>query len=131
MERHIPLPPSGTTSAMTSDNESALVSIRYTSEFKRNRRQLGRKYRRIKADIQPLLDALVQGQTPGNQVPNVQFEVFKARVSNSDAGKGKSGGYRVIYHQAVAADIILVTIYAKTEQGDISPQDIRAIIIDF
>jgi mRNA-degrading endonuclease RelE of RelBE toxin-antitoxin system len=73
---------------------------------------------------------LGQGQTPGDQIPGVQYEVFKVRVRNSDSGKGKSGGYRVIYQRTAAGAIVLITIYSKTEQGDIAPADIRQIILD-
>ena|SRR5215510_2030329 len=106
------------------------IEIRFTPEFKRNIRQLAKKYRRIKTDVQPLLDELGQGQTPGDQIPGVQYEVFKVRVRNSDSGKGKSGGYRVIYQRTAAGAIVLITIYSKTEQGDIAPADIRQIILD-
>ena len=107
------------------------IPVQYTPEFKRNIRQLAKKYRRIKADVQPLLDALEQGQTPGDQIPGVVYTVFKARARNSDSGRGKSGGYRIIYQQTAGGIIILVTIYSKTEQEDIAPQDIRQIILDY
>jgi mRNA-degrading endonuclease RelE of RelBE toxin-antitoxin system len=107
------------------------IAVQYTPEFKRNIRQLAKKYRRIKADLLPLLDALEQGQTPGDQIPGVPYTVFKARVRNSDSGKGKSGGYRIIYQQTTDRMIILVTIYSKTEQEDIASQDIRQIILDY
>jgi mRNA-degrading endonuclease RelE of RelBE toxin-antitoxin system len=105
--------------------------VEFTPEFKRNVRQLAKKYRRIKADVQPLLDELGRGQTPGDQIPGVQYEVFKARVRNSDSGKGKSGGYRVIYQRTTEGSIILITIYSKTEQEDIAVGDIRQIILDY
>jgi mRNA-degrading endonuclease RelE of RelBE toxin-antitoxin system len=82
------------------------VEVRFTPEFKRNIRQLAKKYRRIKTDVQPLLDELGQGQTPGDQIPGVQYEVFKVRVKNSDSGKGKSGGYRVIYQRTTTGAIV-------------------------
>lgn len=108
------------------------TSVQYTSEFKRNIRQLVKKYRRIKTDVQPLLHALGQGQTPGDQIPGVPYEVFKVRVRNSDSGKGKSGGYRVIYQRAADHTIVvLVTIYSKTEQADIAPHEIGQIILDY
>jgi mRNA-degrading endonuclease RelE of RelBE toxin-antitoxin system len=106
------------------------VEVRFTPEFKRNLRQLAKKYRRIKADVQPLLDELGRGQTPGDQIPGVQYEVFKVRVRNSDSGKGKSGGYRIIYQRTTGA-IVLVTIYSKTEQEDIAAGAIRQIILDY
>jgi mRNA-degrading endonuclease RelE of RelBE toxin-antitoxin system len=107
------------------------ILVQYTPEFKRNVRQLAKKYRRIKADMQPLLDSLQQGQTPGDQIPGVPYTVFKVRARNSDSGKGKSGGYRIIYQQTANGVIILVTIYSKTEQGDIALRDIRQIILDY
>ncbi len=107
------------------------VEVLYTPEFKRNVRQLAKKYRRIKTDVQPLLDLLGQGQTPGDQIPGVQYEVFKVRVRNSDSGKGKSGDYRVIYQRTTDGVIVLVTIYSKTEQEDIAPDEIRQIILDY
>jgi mRNA-degrading endonuclease RelE of RelBE toxin-antitoxin system len=107
------------------------ILVQYTPEFKRNIRQLAKKYRRIKADVQPVIDALEQGETPGDQIPGVPYIVFKVRTRNSDSGKGKSGGYRIIYQQATDGRIILVTIYSKTEQEDIASQDIRQIILDY
>lgn len=105
------------------------ITVLFTPEFKRNIRQLVKKYRRIKTDVQPLLDELGQGQAPGDQIPGVQYEVFKARVRNSDSSKGKSGGYRIIYQRTNNGEIILITIYSKTEQADIAAQEIRHIIL--
>lgn len=107
------------------------VAIEYTPEFKRNLRQLAKRYRQIRADIQPLLDSLEQGETPGDQIPGVSYEVFKVRIRNSDSGKGKSGGYRVIYQRKTEGVIVLVTLYSKTEQEDISSHEIRRIVLDY
>jgi len=81
--------------------------------------------------VQPLLDALTQGQTPGDQIPGVHYTVFKVRTTNSDSRKGKSGGYRIIYQRVSERLIVLITIYSKTEQTDITPQEIRQIILDY
>jgi mRNA-degrading endonuclease RelE of RelBE toxin-antitoxin system len=108
-----------------------MAEILFTSEFKRNIRQLAKKYRRIKSDIQPVIDSLSQGQTPGDQIPNVNYEAYKVRAKNSDSAKGKSGGYRIIYERTLDGKIVLVTIYSKTEQSDIAPHEIRQIIEEF
>ena len=109
----------------------APVEIVFTPEFKRNLRQLAKKYRQIKADVQPLLDELTRGHTPGDHIPGVRYTVFKARVKNSDSRKGTSGGYRIIYQRVHARLVVLITIYSKTEQADIAPQAIRQIILDY
>jgi mRNA-degrading endonuclease RelE of RelBE toxin-antitoxin system len=114
---------------MSSDPPSPL-QVTFTPEFKRNLRQLAKKYRHIKSDLQPILDQLAGGTKPGDQVPGVRYEVFKVRAQNSDARKGKSGGYRLIYWAKSESDVVLVTVYSKTEQADITPEDIRQIILD-
>ncbi len=106
-----------------------MTTLLFTTEFKRNIRQLAKKYRRIKSDLEPLFSDLRQGQTPGDQIPGVQYEVYKVRVKNSDNNKGKSGGYRIIYQQTENDEVVLVTIYSKSEQADVSAQEIREFIL--
>ncbi len=107
------------------------VEVAFTPEFKRNLRQLARKYPQIKSDIQPVLDALTQGATPGDQIPGVRYTIFKVRVKNSDNRKGKSGGYRMIYQRVNERLVVLITIYSKTEQSDIALREIRQIILEY
>lgn len=116
---------------MSTDDESARPAVFFTSEFKRNLRQLAKKYRRIQLDIQPLLTALEAGQTPGTPIPGVDVLVFKVRAQNSDSARGKSGGYRLIYQKTPEANIILITLYSKSEQSDISPPEIQSIITTY
>ena len=105
--------------------------VLFTPEFKRNLRALSKKYRHIRDDVEPVIAALQAGALPGDQVPGIGHTIFKVRVPNRDRAKGKSGGYRIIYYLKTAAEIILVTIYSKTEQSDISLPQIRQIVGDF
>ena len=113
---------------MPNDLQTKKAEIVYTPEFKRNLRQLAKKYRHIRSDVQPIIEDLIQGKTPGDQIQGIRYEVFKVRAKNSDAAKGKSGGYRIIYHRRSSGAIALITIYSKSEQSDITPADIRRII---
>jgi mRNA-degrading endonuclease RelE of RelBE toxin-antitoxin system len=94
-------------------------------------KRLKKKYRRVRSDIQPLLDQLEQGETPGDRIKDVGFTVYKARVRNRDVSRGKSGGYRVIYYLRMSDMIVLLTIYSKAEKIDISGAEIRRIISDW
>lgn len=113
-----------------SNEPASPIQVTFTPEFKRNLRQLAKKYRHIKSDLQPILDQLASGSKPGDQVPGVRYEVFKVRAKNSDASRGKSGGYRLIYFVKTELERVLVTVYSKTEQDDVAPEDIRQIILD-
>jgi mRNA-degrading endonuclease RelE of RelBE toxin-antitoxin system len=112
-------------------NSNSVIYIDYTSEFKRNLRALAKKYRHIRSDIQPLINQLQTGTLIGNQVKGSTYTLFKSRARNSDIKKGKSSGYRVIYWQKTSHHLILVTIYSKLDQSDISPQHIQRIIKHF
>ena len=107
------------------------VNLSFTPEFKRNLRTLSKKYRHIRADIDPLIAQLQSGQLPGDQVTGTGYTIFKVRLPNRDVQKGKSGGYRLIYYLQTQAAIILVTIYSKAEQADISASQIRRIVAEF
>jgi mRNA-degrading endonuclease RelE of RelBE toxin-antitoxin system len=104
------------------------VSIFYSHEFKRNVRKLLKKYPHLPDDLDEFIDSLQTGNIEGDFLQHVGCEVYKARIKNSDNKKGKSGGYRIIYYCKQDEQIFLVTIYAKSEQEDVSAQKIRSII---
>ncbi len=93
-----------------------MPEVSFTFEFKRNLRALAKKYRSIKADVQPVIDQLEKGKLPGDQVPGVHLAVFKVRIQNTDIQKGKRSGYRCIYYLKTRNQVILVTIYSKLDQ---------------
>jgi mRNA-degrading endonuclease RelE of RelBE toxin-antitoxin system len=104
------------------------MEIRYTSEFKRHIRQLAKKYRHIRSDIEPVIERLQAGEMLGDQIPHIEYILYKLRVRNSDVQRGKSGGYRLIYCLQNTEQIILVTIYSKSEQDNINLTQIRDIL---
>lgn len=104
------------------------VQVTTTSEFDAAIRQLAKRYRRIRIDVQPIIEQLEAGELPGDQIPNIGYTVFKVRVRNSDAQRGKSGGYRIIYYLKTADQILLITIYSKSNQEDIAATEIREIL---
>jgi mRNA-degrading endonuclease RelE of RelBE toxin-antitoxin system len=105
------------------------LPVVFTPEFKRNLRQLAKKY--IREDLEPIFDQVAAGTTPGDQISGVANEVYKVRVPNSDARKGKSGGYRIIYQVKPGDAIVLITVYSKSDQTDVTAAEIRRIIAGF
>jgi mRNA-degrading endonuclease RelE of RelBE toxin-antitoxin system len=111
--------------------DQPLTQVVASPTFDRNLRTLVKKYRSIRQDVQSIIMQLEQGELPGDKIPGVGHDVFKLRVQNSDNQKGKSGGYRLIYYVKTAVGIILLTIYPKSEQVDIAPDDLRRIITEY
>jgi mRNA-degrading endonuclease RelE of RelBE toxin-antitoxin system len=112
-------------------NEPALIPVEFTQEFKRNLRALSKKYRHIRSDVQPIIEQLEAGEFVGDRITGTTHVVFKVRVKNRDIEKGKSSGYRLIYQVRSHQAVILITIYSKLDQGDISPKQIRRILVEF
>ncbi|MFN6158945.1 MAG: type II toxin-antitoxin system RelE family toxin, partial [Dolichospermum sp.] len=101
------------------NNEPLSIEIALTPRFQRDLRELAKRYRSIRSDIQPLIDQLQAGEIPGDRIAGIKYQVFKVRIKNSNIQKGKSGGYRVIYYLKNAQGIILTTIYSKSDLTDV------------
>lgn len=112
-------------------NEPPIIQVEFTDKFKRNLRALAKKYRSIRKDIQPIISQLEAGELPGDRIAGIDYTILKVRVTNSDIQKGKSGGYRVIYYIKTTTNIILVTVYSKSEKKDISTKEIKQILTEF
>jgi len=111
--------------------EPSFIQVQATPIFNRNIRRLAKKYRNLRNDIQPVIEQLEQGELPGDRISGIDYLVFKLRVRNHDIQKGKSGGYRLIYYVKTSTGIILLTIYAKSEQVDIAAAEIQEIIEEY
>jgi mRNA-degrading endonuclease RelE of RelBE toxin-antitoxin system len=105
------------------------IEVRFTIPFKRRFKDLSKRYRKIQADIQPIVDALQAGEIVGNQITGTDFTVFKVRARNSDIPTGKSGGYRVIDQLLSPECILLLLIYAKSDIEDVSVAEIEDAIL--
>jgi len=111
-------------------NEST-IQVAASAHFQHDLKLLVKRYRAIRRDIQPIIEQLQAGELPGDQVPGIGYSIFKVRVKNSDIQKGKSGGYRLIYYLKTVEHIVLITIYSKSDQGDIAANEIRAIVTQY
>ena len=107
------------------------IPILFSDEFKDRLRTLTKRYRSIRTDLKPLINDLQAGNFIGDQIPGTGYVVFKVRIKNSDIQKGKSSGYRVIYQLKDNSSILMLLIYAKSDQSDIAAKQVRDIINKF
>ena len=56
------------------------------------------------------------------------YIVIKVRVRNSNIQKGKSAGYRLVYQVESPTNVLLLTIYSKSDRDDISSAEILNIL---
>lgn len=111
-------------------NDSPLVTIDLSPEYKQNLRELCKRYRNIRSDTQIIIEQIQSGNFIGDRIAGIgeEYFVYKVRVCNSNIQKGKSAGYRIIYQVESPTSVLLLTIYSKSNQEDISANEIRDII---
>lgn len=100
------------------------VRIGFAEDFIREIERLKKKYPHIKEDIQPLINQLKQGETPGDRLKYPGVILYKDRARNTDAQKGTRGGYRVIYLVVSAVEVVMFAVYSKLEKSDIRESEI-------
>lgn len=77
-------------------------------------------------EVRSFVLQLRDGRRPGDEVPDVGYTgVFKDRLRNRSARRGKRGGFRIIYYVPRIDEVFLLLIYSKTEVNDIPAQEIR------
>ena len=98
--------------------------------FIKDLKHLAKKYPSILRQFENLLNQLKADERPGDKIPGVGHDVYKVRLPNPSAQRGKSGGFRVIYYVQLADRVFLIKVYSKTEQTDISMEDIHRIVAE-
>ncbi len=100
-----------------------------TPTFQKDVKSLQKKYRHIVADLEELESILSENPFAGDAIKGLEKTIFKIRLASTDMGKGKSGGFRIIYY-LVSADqtIYLLTLYAKAYKQSISTSEIKSIL---
>lgn len=106
------------------------TSVNISPEAQKDVKHLKRKYPAVTSQLRKLLDQLESDERPGDKIPNVGHDVYKVRLPNPSAQRGKSGGFRVIYYVQMADNLFLLRIFSKTEQADISLEEIQRIVAE-
>lgn len=104
------------------------TQVELTPRFERLLERLARTYPRVEDELETLITQLEQDQHPGDKIPRVGYDVYKVRLRNPSAGRGKRGGLRVVYYVRQKDRVLLITIYSKTERGDMPAEEIRRLI---
>lgn len=106
-----------------------MVRIFYSSEFRKGVKRLAKKYRSLPDDLLELQKRLMDNPYDGVDLGS---GVRKVRMRIGSKGKVKSGGARVItYNLSISlddVDVTLLTIYDKSEQSNITDNEIRELL---
>ena len=56
------------------------VEVNLTPQFRKDLKDLAKRYRSIRKDLQPLIEELQSGNTPGDRIQGLNYQVFKVRL---------------------------------------------------
>ena len=104
------------------------VTIHLLDKFKRQFRQLRKKYHSLTDDLEDFQQSLKENPFQGDDLGG---GVRKIRMAITSKGKGKSGGARVLTLNVLVsddADVTLLTIYDKNEIDNVSDDYIRWLV---
>lgn len=97
------------------------MKVYFSEHFKKQLKELIKKFRSAKAD---LLDAL-EGLDLQNEV-SIGHCIYKIRIQNSDAQKGKSGGYRSYIYLYKKSDLLVpLCMYSKSEKENLTTDELK------
>lgn len=103
-----------------------------TLVFERDYKRLLKKYKSLPEDLRKFEVQLRQNPLIGSDLGN---GIRKVRISIRSKNKGKSGGARIITYTVIIrtgiSNIILVTMYDKSEESTKTIQEIKQIIAGF
>lgn len=104
-------------------------SIFFTDEFKRKAKPLAKKYHTLKNSIDNLGVELLKNPFLGESYGS---NIYKVRLADESKGKGKRGGFRVMYYLAIQnadnIDILLMSIFDKAEMDTIKKKDAELLL---
>lgn len=96
--------------------------------FYKSVKKLQKRYRNIILDVDNFLKNVKNNDDLGTSLGG---GVYKVRVANSDANRGKSGGYRLLtYLQIIDNKVTLIYIYSKSDLENLSEQELDEMILD-
>jgi mRNA-degrading endonuclease RelE of RelBE toxin-antitoxin system len=100
-----------------------------TAFFIKRAKRLLKKYHTLQSNLKNLETELLKNPRLGD---NYGANIYKVRLADESKGKGKSGGFRVITYliqeNAGSINILLITIFDKSEEASIDKDDIKEII---
>ena len=88
------------------------TTVNLLHKFRRRLKRLKRKYPAVTQEVSRLVTELENDLRPGVKLTGFGFDLYKVRLPNPSARRGKSGGFRVVYYVHFADLIHLVTIYS-------------------
>ena len=99
-----------------------------TDRFSRKLRRLARKFPSVVLEIDHLTSQLQNGERPGSLYRRMGGKVYRVRLPNRSARRGKSAGFRVAYYSASEHSVTLLAICDRKDCAELEESSLSAIM---
>ncbi len=107
-------------------SSSTNYDVSLSDDFQRDFKPLVKKYRSLKNELAALIDELEVNPKQGSSLGK---DCYKIRLAIKSKGKGKSGGARIVtYIVTEDEQVILLTIYDKSQKADLEPGELDTLL---
>lgn len=101
-------------------------SIIAVPTFRKELKQLVKKYHSLKTDLALLFESLEENPIQGTYLGK---NCYKIRLAIASKGKGKSGGARIITNFVIADETVyLLSIYDKSSKENLSDKELDELL---
>ena len=107
--------------------------VRTTEDFDKQVARLARKFPALLDEVAEFIARLRRDdlvQLPGRRIRRTGFTVYKERLPNRSARRGKRGGFRIYYWVRKRDHLVLVAICSKTEHEGFIESELSRLIAD-
>lgn len=100
------------------------VEFTYSEDFAKDFARLRKRYRRIEDDLAALEADMQQRDLRGVHMQGYGLPIFKIRMANRSAGRGKRGGFRIVYYLQSSNSILFLLVFSKSDQDDVNVSEV-------
>ncbi len=104
--------------------------VNFGDRFIRDVKSLQKRFPLIELDVKACRREIELGETVGSKLSGIGFEVYKTRLPNRSARRGKRGGFRLLYVLHGEDMATFLHIYSKSDKNDASPSEIQSFLRD-
>ena len=101
-----------------------VVEFTYSEDFAKDFARLRKRYRRIEDDLAALEADMQHSNLRGVHLPGFGLPIYKIRMANRSARRGKRGGFRIVYYLQSSDTILFFLVYSKSDQDNVSDSEI-------
>ena len=106
------------------------IDVILLKDFLTDVKQLRKRYRRVEDDVEELVAEMERGDFRGVLMPGYSRDVYKVRLANRSARRGRRGGFRIIYSLVNVNTVAFLHIYSKSDKSDVSADEISRMLSD-